>query len=145
MFERCAISAPSKTAVVIIWIIILFERCAISAPSKTDTMVNSTKKTISTLEGKGFKVLGVDNKYLEPSPTYKGIHIDVLTPEDNRAELQIHSKESMQLKSASHLKYEEWRKDTQTKMTKKDIQQQMIDIYKLLPDPKDIEKLKNIV
>lgn len=51
----------------------------------------------------------------------------------------------MQLKSASHLKYKEWRKDTQTKITKKDIQQQMIDIYKLLPDPKDIEKLKNIV
>lgn len=108
-----------------------------------DDLGVNTLKAIKALEARGHKVTKVENKYLDKSSDYKGIHLDVKSPSGQKYELQIHSKESMAVKNKLHPIYEKSRMLPPNSPERKRLEQQMRDISASLPMPKGIENLQN--
>lgn len=108
-----------------------------------DELVSKTNGIIDGLEKAGYKVPKVENKYLGKEPDYKGIHLDVVSPTGQKFELQVHSKESMECKEINHKLYEESRKVDTPPERKAELERQMRENAAALPQPKDIEDLKN--
>lgn len=69
-------------------------------------MADVAKGTLSSLKAKGYDVVEVDNKWQDEKSTYKGFHIIAKDKNGQRFELQIHSKESMDVKELNHVQYE---------------------------------------
>ena len=100
-------------------------------------------KTIELLTKKGYDVIEVDNKYLEKDSDYKGLHINVISPEGQKFELQIHSDKSIKVKDKIHKLYEDYRKVDTPPKRKKELQKIMKEISSEIPNPKGIESIKN--
>lgn len=75
-----------------------------------DHMVQQIKQLEGSLEGKGYKILERDNKFLPKSDgqerDYKAVHLQVLSPNGERFEVQIHSEETIKVKNKNHQYYE---------------------------------------
>ncbi len=100
-------------------------------------------KTVEALRSRGYKVTKIDNKYLDKTSDYKGIHLDCVSPDGQKFELQIHSKESMAVKNKLHPIYEKSRNMKEGSPERVALENQMRDISATLPMPKGIEELKN--
>lgn len=100
-------------------------------------------KTVDALRSHGYKVTKIDNKYLDKNSDYKGIHLDCISPDGQKFELQIHSKESMAVKNKLHPIYEKSRNMKEGSPERIALENQMRDISATLPMPKGIEELKN--
>jgi hypothetical protein len=111
--------------------------------SEHNKLVANTRKTIARLEQLGYSAPKLDNRYLVPNASYKGIHLDVVSPQGQRFELQIHSPDSMAVKNATHKMYEEARNVNTTPERAKQLTDQMRAMWVNLPMPKDIETLAN--
>ena len=108
-----------------------------------DTLVRATKGAIAKLEEQGYTVSKLDNRYLVPNASYMGIHLDVVAPQGQLFELQVHSPDSMAIKDATHETYEEARSvDTDPKRAK-ELLEEMRGLWAKLPRPADIETLTN--
>ena len=108
-----------------------------------DSLVSATKGTIAKLQERGYTVTKLDNRYLVPNASYMGIHLDVVAPQGQIFELQVHSDASMAIKEATHEKYEEARSvDTDPKRAK-ELLEEMRALWAKLPKPADIETLTN--
>lgn len=110
---------------------------------KHEDLALNTGKTIKALEKKGYQITKVENKYLDKSSDYKGIHLDVTAPSGQKFELQIHSKESMAVKNKIHPIYETSRKLPDGNPDKVRMQNEMRSISSTLKMPKNIESLKD--
>lgn len=108
-----------------------------------DKIANNTLKTIEILTEKGYDVIEIDNKYLDTVSDYKGVHINAISPEGQKFELQIHSEESMDVKNKIHPLYEEARNINTSKERSKELSQIMKNISSKLSRPKDIDNIKN--
>ncbi|CAI3205328.1 hypothetical protein CNEO2_1750003 [Clostridium neonatale] len=108
-----------------------------------DKIAGNTIKTIELLTKKGYDVIEVDNKYLDPNSDYKGVHINAVSPEGQKFELQIHSKESMEVKDKIHPMYEEARNVKTSENRSIELKKKMKEISSALPQPKGIESVKN--
>nr|WP_279323525.1 DUF1073 domain-containing protein [Clostridium botulinum] len=108
-----------------------------------DKIADNTLKTIEILTEKGYDVIEIDNKYLDTISDYKGVHINAISPEGQKFELQIHSEESMDVKNKIHPLYEEARNVNTSKERSKELSQIMKNISSKLPKPKDIDNIKN--
>ena len=106
-------------------------------------LVATTQRTSASLQALGYKVIKLDNRYLTPNASYKGIHLDVVSPEGQVFELQIHSPESMAIKNAAHILYEEARSVNTAPDRAKQLMEEMRTMWGELPMPKDIETLTN--
>lgn len=109
-----------------------------------DKTVCSFDKIIDYLYQNGYHVIAVDNKYVITNSDYKGLHINIISPEGQLFELQIHSKESLNAKNKNHLLYEEFRNVKTTAARKKVLEQQMKENSQTFSMPKDIAKVKNL-
>ena len=97
----------------------------------------------------GYTITQRDNKYLpkydengnEVPRDYKGIHLQVKTPTGDLIELQLHSKESMDVKDKNHPIYEKARKLEKSDPEFKRLTQQMIDNTATLKEPRGIRDL----
>lgn len=108
-----------------------------------DKIPENTIKTIDYLVEKGYDIVEVDNKYLNPNSDYKGVHINVVSPEGQSFELQIHSDQSMAVKNSIHPLYEEARSVKTSEERTIELKKQMKAISSRLPNPKGIEAIKN--
>lgn len=106
-------------------------------------IADNTLKTIEILTEKGYDVIEIDNKYLDTISDYKGVHINAISPEGQKFELQIHSEESMDVKNKIHPLYEEARNVNTSKERSKELSRIMKNISSKLPKPKDIDNIKN--
>lgn len=111
--------------------------------SDHDRLAATTTKTIDRLKEDGFTVVRIENKYLDKKSAYKGIHLDVISPNGQKFELQIHSKESMAVKDQLHPLYEEYREVSTPMERKNQLAQKMFEISMNLPTPKGIEDIQN--
>lgn len=97
---------------------------------------------LSDLEAKGHKVLKLKNTWREGAP-YKGINVNVATPEGQKYEIQFHTPESFEMKQKLHSLYEECRAGT-TGIAK---QQQLLDEMRnesaQLNTPAGVQNIKN--
>lgn len=110
---------------------------------KHDELALNTGKTIKALEKRGYEITKIENKYLDKSSDYKGIHLDVTSPTGQKFELQIHSKESMAVKNKIHPIYETSRKLPDGNPEKIKMQDEMRKISATLKMPNNIERLKD--
>jgi len=108
-----------------------------TAITTNDNIAEGTKKLISSLEKKGYKVTEVDNKFknkdgsMNDDATYRAIHLTVEMPSGRNVEVQVHSAESMAVKNMNHKEY-----DKQNDMKKKDANWKN--------DPKKVQKMKEL-
>ena len=114
-----------------------------TAMGSHDELAHRTKDIINGLEKAGYKIPKVENKYLIKDTDYKGINLDVVSPTGQRFELQVHSKESLAVKNVNHKLYNESRKVGTPKERKEELENQMRKNAAKLPQPKEIETLKN--
>lgn len=106
-------------------------------------IAENTRKTIELLTKKGYDIVEVDNKYLNKSSDYKGVHINAISPEGQKFELQIHSKESMDVKNKIHPLYEEYRNVNTSEKRKEELEREMKELSSKISDPEGIENIKN--
>lgn len=73
-------------------------------------MVENAKKAISEFEKRGYKIDKVENRFYPKEEgkdvDYKGIHLDVISPDGQKFEFQIHSDDTMKVKNMNHKIYE---------------------------------------
>jgi phage-related protein (TIGR01555 family) len=106
-------------------------------------IAENTLKTVELLSEKGYDVTDIDNKYLDPNSDYKGVHINAFSPDGQSFELQIHSKQSMDVKNSIHSLYEESRNVKTNEERRKELRKIMKEISLKVPNPKGIESVKN--
>lgn len=111
--------------------------------SDHDKMVKTTEGFMEGFSKRGYKVMELDNKYLDGDGTYKGIHLGVVAEDGRRFEVQVHSETSLKVKSKNHTLYEEARKVTTPIERVIELNNEMIDTVQSMPVPKDINKLKS--
>lgn len=118
-----------------------------------DDIPSASSTAVKRLEENGYKVVKLENKYVETDengkrvPTtrdYKGVHLDVINPDGQRFELQVHSKTSMDVKDKLHPMYEEWRKVDTPPDRKKELSDAMKALSKTVPMPKGIMDLHDV-
>ena len=108
-----------------------------------DKIASSTDKIRVYLTQTGHTIREVDNKYIS-NTVYKGIHIIAITPEGQMYELQIHSKESLDVKNQIHPLYEEFRSVKTSPARRIMLERQMKTISQALREPKDIHTIQNL-
>jgi hypothetical protein len=109
-----------------------------------DQIVVRAARTIKKLQEKGYDIIEVDNKYLNPDNNYKAVHINAMSPNGQKFELQIHSPESLGVKNKIHPLYEEWRKVSTSQGRRDELAKQMKEISARLPIPDDIASVSNL-
>lgn len=108
-----------------------------------DDLGSKTKEVISQLEKAGHKVIQFENFYNHPKAGYKGLHLDVVSPEGQQYELQIHSDDSMKVKNELHPLYEKFRAVDTPAREKMRIKEVMERISSSLSNPKGIDELED--
>jgi hypothetical protein len=106
---------------------------------KHDDIAKVGKSTIESLKSKGYEIEEISNKWMDPKSYYKGLHILATNPEGQTFELQIHSKESMEVKEQLHPMYEEERKANASAYTRDTLAPAQAEISKTLSMPKGID------
>lgn len=106
-----------------------------------DKIADSCTQTLHKLQEKGYNVSGIENTWLSER-AYKGINVDVISPEGQKFELQFHSKESMEVKNMIHPLYEKQRTLPKGSPEGRELEAQMKAISEKLPPPAGIESIK---
>jgi len=132
-----------------------FVRFTAYAPHRR--LVSTSRRLISELDRRGYKVTKVENKYIGNDPdtglprTYKGIHLDCLSPNGTKFELQVHSPRSMEVKHQNHPTYKEaydlehspeWG-TAEAKAKYDDMQEKMRNNAKRLYSPRGVTSLRD--
>lgn len=106
---------------------------------KHDDIAKVGKNTIESLKSKGYEIEEISNKWTNPNSFYKGLHILAKNPEGQTFELQIHSKESMEVKEQLHPMYEESRKAGASGFVIDNLEAEQSNISKVLKMPDGID------
>jgi len=108
-------------------------------------MVENANKAIETFKKKGYKIDKVDNRFYPKEEgkdvDYKGIHLDVISPDGQKFEFQIHSDDTMGVKNVNHKIYEKTEgKDgvKRSEAEKKVLFNKMVENASKIPDPPGI-------
>lgn len=112
---------------------------------KHDDIFTSAKSIISTLEERGYKLKAVNNYYEKPYKTtgYKGLHMNLISPQGQIFELQIHSEKSFAAKQKGHEMYEEMRAVATPVERKEELKPIIMKIHSAVPDPPGYNELHN--
>lgn len=108
-----------------------------------DKTAETARKTIDALKKKGYRIDKVDNKWNDSNSDYKGLHIDVVSPTGQKFELQIHSKESIEVKEQIHHRYNETRKASASAYVRDELGPEMRDISKKLKTPEGMNGIRS--
>lgn len=111
---------------------------------KHDDIAQVTESTIKLFEAMNYSLSGVKN-YYQPgyqSFGYKGINLNFITPYGQEIELQIHSEESIKAKEKSHKLYKKLGMISLFVKEKTRLQEEIYDIYSTIPNPKNIEQIR---
>lgn len=115
-------------------------RFTVSFPS--DKVYEGTMGIIRGLEAKGFKIDKIKN-FWERGDSYDGFNIQVLDKNGVKSELQIHSRESFDIKTRGHVLYEQFRV-SQDDDYRRAVDVAMVDFARNVPKPANYDKLLGI-
>ena len=100
-------------------------------------LAEKVPEIIEGLENRGFLVVEIDNKFEHSLENeYKGLHMEIISPEGIPVEFQVHTPESYEAKMEAHAYYEIVR-DTTGKYTmeeKMEALQSMAELFSQVPD-----------
>jgi len=112
-------------------------RFTVSFPN--DKVYEGVVGIIKGLEAKGFKIDKIKN-FWERGDSYDGFNIQVLDKNGVKSELQIHSRESFDIKTRGHVLYEQFR-ISQDDDYRSAVDVAMVDFARNVPKPANYEKL----
>jgi hypothetical protein len=115
-------------------------RFTVSFPS--NKIYEGTMGVLKGLEAKGFKIDKIKN-FWGRGDSYDGFNVQVLDKNGVKSELQIHSRESFDIKTRGHMLYEEFRK-SQDDDYRWSVDRAMVEFAKGVPKPDNYEKLLGI-
>jgi hypothetical protein len=108
--------------------------------AKPDRYMSTYRETESALRSRGYARIASKNTWAEPGSTmagpYRGINETWKTPGGQRFEVQFHTPESYELKTATHEMYEELRDAATSSSRQKELIREMTRLSDKLPVPK---------
>jgi len=114
--------------------------------SNDDSFVSSYNKFKETLEDKGYSETRCRNyfeMYREGKVKHKSVQSVFKSPDGYNFEVQFQTPSSQDAKNKKIPIYEERRKTGLSKERQQELEKQMDDLAKAVPDPKDISKIKS--
>lgn len=99
----------------------------------TENYVEHYNSLKEDLMNKGYKIISIRNGWGVKN-VYKGLNIKLLSPDDNKIELQIHTPESLEAKERAHKLYEEQRLLRPSDLRFRELDNQMADIFNSVPN-----------
>lgn len=111
--------------------------------SDSNNLVAHTNQVVKLLEEKGYKIAEIDNKYLNDKDGYKAIHLSFISPQGILGEIQMQTKEQLELKNKSHDYYKLSHSTSFSNEEREKYEQMSNDIWKSVTLPKNIKKLKS--
>jgi hypothetical protein len=96
------------------------------------------------LMAQGFSPTKVANTFRGVNRMYKGVNTNWTTPDGYEFEVQFHTPESMVVKEANHVLYEEARKASTSAARRDALEQQMRDAAATIPTPPGIDGIKDL-
>jgi hypothetical protein len=110
-----------------------------------DKLIDGTLGVLRDLEKQGYTVPRLKNTWpLEGNP-YKGINVQLVTPDGQKMELQFHTPESFWLKDeGTHDLYEEKRRPDISKERADNLNRIQAEMAKFLRKPDRVDNIKNI-
>lgn len=97
------------------------------------------------MEKQGYAFSGVKNYFSHPYPDtgYKGMHLNFISPYGQEIELQVHSKNSFDVKQEGHALYEQTRKVSVSKKDAKRLNEEMQLLHKSIKNPPGIDEIQD--
>lgn len=129
-----------------------------TAITDNDNIAKGAIKLQKGLKSMGYKVVGIKNKFVDnegrenKNSTYRGLHIIAESENGRKIELQIHSRETIDIKNQNHKEYEEQRafeKLTPDEWTEEirnrdaELTRIQVERWKNYKNPPGIEKIKS--
>ena len=110
-----------------------------------DDIISTTKRTIEEMKKQGYELSGIKNYYANPfaGTGYMGMHLNFVSPYGNEFELQVHSKESFDVKQKGHDLYEKIRAVGTRPEDKEEMRKEIRKIHQSIEKPKDYGSLKD--
>lgn len=110
-----------------------------------DKFVEQVRKTLSTLESKGYKIYQLKN-FWRPEVNkgknpYRGINMKMLSPDGQKFELQFNTKNNLDVKEKMHQIYNKQREYSPNSKEFEELNKESLKLTKLFDNPKDVESL----
>ena len=104
-----------------------------------------TNKTIEELNKKGYVLTVINNYFATPYPGtgYMGMHLNFISPQGQKMELQVHSGESFEVKQKGHELYERMRAVGTPVEEKEKLKPEILAVHSSIEKPTNIEKIEN--
>lgn len=109
-----------------------------------DKLADATNNNLDQFKEKGYSIDRVKNTWEDDETPYRGINVNMTSPEGQKFEVQYHTQESFELKNGEmHTKYEECRTLNPESERYCQLQDEMYELSDKLEKPKDIGKVEN--
>lgn len=109
-----------------------------------DKLTNGTHAILDSFKKEGYTLKRLSNTWTEKDATYRGININLVNPDGQIFELQVHTSESFELKNGElHALYERKRKTNDDSPYAKRLDKKMAQLSAKLVRPDNIERLGN--
>jgi hypothetical protein len=110
-----------------------------------DKLAEGTQATLKQLESEGNKIIKLKNTWLDETSSYKGINVQMQSPDGQVFELQFHTPESFWAKDeGTHAIFEQMRKVPKGSPEWEALNEQQMEIARKLRVPDGIDKIKPI-
>jgi hypothetical protein len=115
-----------------------------TASFPSERLAEGTDGVLRDLQQKGYTLLKLKNTWPDDKISYKGINVQMATPDGQKMELQFHTSDSFWLKdTGTHDLYEEKRRPDISKERKDQLDYIQAEMAKLLDKPPGIDKIEN--
>ena len=109
-----------------------------------DKLTDGAHTILDSFKKEGYTLKRLSNTWDEKDATYRGININLVNPDGQIFELQIHTSESFELKNGElHALYERKRKTNDDSPYAKRLDKKMAQLSAKLVRPDNIERLEN--
>jgi hypothetical protein len=112
--------------------------------AETGNYTSMAQSTLADLSAEGYQINNTKNFWQEGS-MYKGINVQLTSPEGHRMELQFHSKDSVAVKEVNHKIYQVQRKIPKFVPEWKAMEKTMISNMDKVPTPPGVESIGTLV
>ncbi len=109
-----------------------------------DKLAEGTNASLQDFESRGYTVDNVKNTWDDENPPYRGINVNLTSPDGQKFEVQFHTQESFDLKNGElHSLYEERRTMADDNPRAYKLDDRMSELSAKLERPDNIDEVKN--
>ena len=110
---------------------------------RPEDLVRGANESLALYEQKGYTVAEVKNTWTDPNNPYNGINVKLISPTNQKLEVQFHTPESYELKNGPmHQLYEQWRALPEDSDEALELQNRMFALVRNLKMPQNISEVR---